>query len=181
MKWKDEKIVGYALLATGVIMIFFSIYQMIVVFTGGSPPPKLFNFSDISTPVVQGQNVLLMSGQDLSQLVAMAFWEMLMLFIMWAGGKIASLGVDLIREIRVEIKARLPGPLSKIEEETGKTEEKKESSHGGGGVPTSPESSHGGGGVPTSPESSHGGGGVPTSPESSHGGGGDPTSPEVRR
>ena len=30
-------------------------------------------------------------------------------------------------------------------------------------------------------ESSHGGGGVPTSPESSHGGGGDPTSPETKR
>jgi len=125
MKWKDEKTAGYALLAIGIIVIFFSIYQMVTVFTGGSSPPELFNFSDISAPVAQGESILLMSGQDLSRLVAMVFWEMLMFFIMWAGGKIASLGVDLIREIRVEIRARSPEPLGKIEEETGKTEEKK--------------------------------------------------------
>ena len=125
MKWKDEKILGYVLLAIGVIVIFFSIYQMLIVFTGGSPPPKLFNFSDIYAPVAQGQSMLLMSGQELSKLVAMGFWYMLMFFIMYAGGKIASLGVNLIREIRVEIKARSPESLGKIEEETGKTEEKK--------------------------------------------------------
>jgi len=123
MKWKDEKIVGYVLLAIGVIVIFFSIYQMWVVFTGGSPPPELFNFSDVSVPAAQGQNILLMSGQELSKLAALAFWYILMFFILWAGGKIASLGVDLLREIRVEIKE----PLRKTEEkETEKPEEKKE-------------------------------------------------------
>ena len=123
MKWKDEKIVGYVLLAIGVIVIFFSIYQMWVVFTGGSPAPKLFNFSDVSIPGAQGQNVILMSGQELSNLADLAFWYILMFFIVWAGGKIASLGVDLLREIRVEIKE----PLRKIEEkEIEKPEEKKE-------------------------------------------------------
>ena len=118
MKWKDEKIVGYVLLAIGVIVIFFSISQMMVVFTGGSPPPKLFNFSDISIPAEQGQNILLMSGQELSKLAAMVFWYMLMFFIMWGGGKIASLGVNLLREIRVEIKE----PLRKIEEKETETQ-----------------------------------------------------------
>jgi len=123
MKWRDEKIVGYVLLAVGVVVIFFSIYQMWVVFTGGSPPPKLFNFSDVSIPGAQGQNVILMSGQELSNLADLAFWYILMFFIVWAGGKIASLGVDLLREIRVEIKE----PLRKIEEkEIEKPEEKKE-------------------------------------------------------
>jgi len=96
---------------------------MWVVFTGGSPPPKLFNFSDVSIPGAQGQNVILMSGQELSNLADLAFWYILMFFIVWAGGKIASLGVDLLREIRVEIKE----PLRKIEEkEIEKPEEKKE-------------------------------------------------------
>ena len=47
-----------------------------------------------------------------------------MAFFMWAGGKIASLGVNLLREIRVEIK----GALKTVEEkETAKTEPKKQS------------------------------------------------------
>ena len=125
MKWKmkDEKIVGYVLLAIGVILIFFSIYQMMNVFTGASPPPSLFSFSDIYFPGPEGRNTLMISGKELNKLAAMAFWYLLMFFIMWAGGKIASLGVNLIREIRVEVKE----PLKKIEEkETEKTEEKKE-------------------------------------------------------
>jgi peptidoglycan biosynthesis protein MviN/MurJ (putative lipid II flippase) len=125
LKWKlkDEKIVGYILLTIGIILIFFSIYQMMNVFTGASPPPSLFNFSDIHFPGPEGSSILMVSGKELNKLAAMAFWYMLMFFIMWAGGKIASLGVNLIKEIRVEMKE----PLKKTEEkETGKTEEKKE-------------------------------------------------------
>jgi len=125
MKWKmkDEKIAGYVLLAIGVTLIFISIYLMIAVFTGSSPPPKLFNFSDISMPTEKGQNTLLISGEQLNKLVAMTFWYILMFFIAWAGGRIASLGINLIKEVRVEIKE----PLKKIEEkETEKSEEKKE-------------------------------------------------------
>jgi hypothetical protein len=42
-----------------------------------------------------------------------------MVFVVWGGGKIASLGVNLLREIRVEIK----GALKTVEEkETAETE-----------------------------------------------------------
>jgi hypothetical protein len=121
MKWRSEKIAGYVLLILGVVVIFFSIYEMFVVFTGGSPPPKLFNFSDISVPGTNNQNVMLISGQEVSKFADLFCWLILMFFVMWGGGKVASLGVNLIREIRVEIKE----PLRKVEEETGKTEEKK--------------------------------------------------------
>lgn len=113
---KDEKTAGYVLLAGGVIMIFLSIFEMIFVFTGGSSPPKLFNFSDISL-----NGTVLVSGQELDKAAGMAAWYVLMAFVMWGGGKIASLGVNLLREIRVEIK----GALKTIEEETAKTEPKK--------------------------------------------------------
>jgi hypothetical protein len=80
-------------------------------------PPKLFNFSDISS-----NGPLMISGQDRNKAAAMAFWFVLMAFIMWAGGKIASLGVNLLREIKVEIK----GALKTVEEkEPAKTEPKK--------------------------------------------------------
>jgi len=108
MKFKDEKVVGYILLAVGVAMIFSSVFLMFNVFTGASAPPKLFNFSDISFSIPQpggaSETVEIISGQDMNRIVAMGFWYLLMFFIMFAGGKIASLGVNLIREIRVEVK-----------------------------------------------------------------------------
>jgi len=107
MKFKDEKVVGYILLAIGVVMIFFSVFLMFNVFTGASAPPKLFNFSDISFSIPQPGGIpetVQISGQDISRIVAMGFWYLLMFFIMLAGGRIASLGVNLIREIRVEVK-----------------------------------------------------------------------------
>lgn len=119
---KNGRTVGYVLLAVGVVVIFFAVFEMIFVFTGVNAPPKLFSFSDIST-----NGSLLISGQDMNKAAGMVFWFVLMTFIMWAGGKIASLGVNLLREIKVEIK----GALKTVEEkdqsktEPAKTEPKK--------------------------------------------------------
>ena len=108
MKFKDEKVVGYILLAVGVVMIFLSVYLMFNVFTGASTPPSLFDFSDVSFPILQpggtSETVQVISGQDMNRMAAMGFWYMLMFFIAYAGGKVASLGVNLIRKIRVEVK-----------------------------------------------------------------------------
>lgn len=108
MKFKDEKVVGYILLAVGVAMIFLSVYLMFNVFTGASAAPSLFNFSDISFSIPQpegtSETVQIISGQDMNRMVAMGFWYLLMFFVLYAGGKIASLGVNLIREIRAEVK-----------------------------------------------------------------------------
>lgn len=101
---KSEKIIGYALLTLGVILLFFSIYQMVNVYTGNTPPPNLFTFSDISLPLDQGTNVSLIQGAQLSQLPNLFFWFILMGFVLLAGGKIATLGVSMIKDIKVEIK-----------------------------------------------------------------------------
>jgi len=115
LKIKGEKIVGYILLAIGIAMIFFSVYEMVRVFTGASPPPNLFNFSDISIQMPeQAEETLLVSGEELNKLAAMVFWYMLMFFIMWSGGKIASLGVNMIREIKVEVKEPMEKPKTDV-------------------------------------------------------------------
>ena len=111
---KNGRIVGYVLLTIGVIVIFFAIFEMIFVFTGSNASPKLFNFSDIST-----NGTVLISGQNMNRASDMLAWFILMVFIMWGGGKVASLGVNMLREIKVEIK----GALKTVEEkETAKTE-----------------------------------------------------------
>jgi hypothetical protein len=92
-------------------MIFISVYLMFSVFTGASTPPILFHFSDISFPVPgDSETVHLMSGEDMNKIVAMGFWYILMFFVMWSGGRLASLGVSLIKDIKVEAKAPKQAP-----------------------------------------------------------------------
>lgn len=117
-KMESEKVVGYALLTVGAVMIFVSVYLMYNVFTGVRSPPVLVHFSDISMPVPspgEAGSISIVSGEDLSKIVALGFWYTLMFFIMWAGGKLASLGVGLIKETRVEVKEAAPATW--VEEE----------------------------------------------------------------
>ena len=108
---KTEKIIGYILLTLGVILLLFSIFEMVNVYTGNASPPNLFNLSDISLPLGQdGSNISLIQGAQLSQLPNLFFWFILMGFVLFAGGKIASLGVSMIKEIQVEIHESISAP-----------------------------------------------------------------------
>ena len=108
---KTEKIIGYALLTLGVILLLFSIYEMVNVYTGNAAPPNLVSFSDISLPTDQsGTTTTLIHGAQLSQLPNLFFWFIMMGFVLFAGGKIASLGVNMIKDIKVEIKEALTVP-----------------------------------------------------------------------
>jgi len=78
---KNEKIIGYALLILGVILLLFSIVEMITVYYGYAPPPKLFNLKDISLPGDNGSNISLIQGTQASQLPNLFFWFLLMGFV----------------------------------------------------------------------------------------------------
>ncbi|MGB8781125.1 MAG: hypothetical protein WCD81_10810 [Candidatus Bathyarchaeia archaeon] len=128
LNWKNGRIVGYVLLAVGVAVIFFAVFEMILVFTGSNGPPKLFNFSDISV-----NGTLVVSGKDMNRATGLLVWFVLMAFVMWGGGKIGSLGVNLLREIKVELKGALktveekePAKTEPAKTEPAKTEPKKE-------------------------------------------------------
>ena len=108
---KSEKIIGYALLTLGVILLLFSIFEMVNVYYGNAPPPKLFNLQDLSLPLGQnGTSISLMQGAQLSQLPNLFFWFILMGFVLLAGGKIASLGVSMVKDIKVEIREPMSPP-----------------------------------------------------------------------
>jgi hypothetical protein len=109
---KNEKIIGYALLILGVILLLFSIVEMITVYYGYAPPPKLFNLQDISLPGDSGSNISLIQGAQASQLPNLFFWFLLMGFVLLAGGKIASLGVSMIKDIKVEISEPMTTPAN---------------------------------------------------------------------
>jgi hypothetical protein len=108
---KTEKIIGYALLTLGVILLLFSIFEMVNVYTGNASPPNLLSLSDISIPLGQdGSNISLIHGAQLSQVSNMFFWFILMAFLLFAGGKIASLGVSMVKDIKVEIRESRTDP-----------------------------------------------------------------------
>lgn len=113
---EKSKLIGYILLALGVALILFSIAEMFNVYSGSSPPPKLVNFSNITFPA-NGTNITLIQGNQLSQFPNLIFWLLLMWFALLAGGKIASLGVSMVKDIKVEVKEPLLTP-----KETKKTE-----------------------------------------------------------
>ena len=108
---KSEKIIGYALLILGIILLLFSIFEMINVYVGNAPPPKLFELQDISLSLGQnGTGVSLIQGAQVSQIANLFFWFILMGFVLFAGGKIASLGVTMVKDIQVQIKEPMSVP-----------------------------------------------------------------------
>lgn len=107
---RNEKTVGYVLLAIGVVFLIFSIVEMLMVYSGNSPPPNLISLGDVTMPGQDGSNVTLIQGNQLSQLPNLFFWFILMFFVLFAGGKIASLGVNMVKDIKVEVKEPLFPP-----------------------------------------------------------------------
>ena len=107
---KNDKIIGYILLALGVILLIFSLYEMIDVYTGHSPAPQLIKLSDIALPI-QDANVTLIEGAQLSQISNLLFWFILNGFILLAGGKIAQVGVNMVKEVKVEVNETFTKPF----------------------------------------------------------------------
>jgi hypothetical protein len=107
---KKDKIIGYILLSLGIILLIFSVYEMMDVYTGHTPPPQLINLSDIALPI-QDSNVTVIEGAQLSQLPNLLFWFILNGFILLAGGKIAQVGVNMVKEVKVEVKETFTKPL----------------------------------------------------------------------
>ncbi|MEM2908285.1 MAG: hypothetical protein QXP65_03710 [Candidatus Hadarchaeales archaeon] len=108
-KVRVDKVIGYALLAVGLIIIALSVRSMYNVFTGGSSPPSIIRLNDVKIPVPSGEGqpreeVLLIAGDQASKIINMGLWTILMLFVASAGAKIGGLGVKMAREIKVEVK-----------------------------------------------------------------------------
>jgi len=107
---KRDKAVGYGLLIAGLAMVIISVYLMSSVFTGGMSPPPIFRMDsiDFQMPSVgeggQPIEVELIPGDQVSKVVNMSLWSILMVFVASAGSKIGGLGVRLAREVKVEVK-----------------------------------------------------------------------------
>lgn len=127
----SEKIVGYLLLAIGLLIIAYSGFSVYSVFTKKNKPIDLFALTGISLDIGS-----LTGGDSASQQTGMPSREgvpaktelvspeiintplnlvahlMLMGFVATVGYKIASLGVMLLRPIKVKLKAAKISPPS---------------------------------------------------------------------
>ena len=127
----SEKITGYLLLVTGIVVMVFSALSVYSVFTGKSQPVHLFAISGISIdfgqivggmlpPELAGQAGAQTSkrpaqkrevipGDVMNQLFNLLSYLMLMGFLMNFGYKLAELGVQMLRPIKVTLKGEKNG------------------------------------------------------------------------
>lgn len=121
-----DKILGYLLLLTGILMIVIPVIFIINVFTGRVKPPKVV---DVPAPAIAlpslGGNLeipeqlksqgfsLKQSNQSAAEqklipddvfnlYINSGFFYLMMLFITSAGAKIANIGIGLAKEIKVK-------------------------------------------------------------------------------
>jgi hypothetical protein len=113
----NEKTVGYILLSAGVLVIALAAISVLLVFTKNVQPVQLFNFQgvslDLSSVVPQlpgtkpsaAKTEILPSNvlNDSSNVFAHLF---LMGFIANIGGRIATLGVQLLRPVEVKVRTK---------------------------------------------------------------------------
>lgn len=97
-----EKVIGYSLLAVGVLVIIFSAVNVFFVFTGQVKPVTFFQFSGVSIPQLGPTEIIPAAMiNDSSNLAAHLF---LVGFFASIGQKLAFLGVQLVRPIIIKSK-----------------------------------------------------------------------------
>jgi hypothetical protein len=93
---RDEMYAGYSLLAVGIAVIVVAVIEIMLLLTGQVAAP--FGLTYISLAGIT------FPGELLSISYGVSFW----LLILWAaGGKIASLGLDLLRGTTVKLHIKI--------------------------------------------------------------------------
>ena len=126
-----DAIIGYVLLAIGLLFIFAATYMVYGVLTGKAKPPQVYNVEapSFQLPTDTGQILELPEGatlaaglkltQDSNQSppgiklipdevfngsLNIGLYYLAMMFLASSGAKIAGLGVKMIKDIKVQIK-----------------------------------------------------------------------------
>ncbi len=94
----DEKYVGYALFLAGIIIIVFSVYELLMLLNGNIYYNSPFILSNVS---IFGQVV---SGELLGLFFAIDLW--LMVFGL-GGAKFVSLGLDMLQGKKVTLRRKI--------------------------------------------------------------------------
>jgi hypothetical protein len=96
----DEKFAGYFLLSVGIVIIIVSVYELLILLNGNIYYNSPFVLANVS---IDGQVI---SGELLGLFFAIDFW--LTIFSL-AGGKILSLGFDMLQSKKVILRRNIRG------------------------------------------------------------------------
>ncbi len=127
---KSNKVMGWVLIAIGIIIIIGTAVAAISVFTGKASPPKVMSVTaptislpnaadaidtsalppEIAKSLKQTQNsqqnsFKIFSDEDISKLINIGIFYLLVMFLSTTGLKIASIGTQLTRDIKVSVKS----------------------------------------------------------------------------
>ena len=94
-----HKILSYLLLCTGLLIILFALNSMYKVFIGGAEVLAVAHFADLTIKTQAGpMNIPMQAANTLAN---MGLFAVFMLFVLSVGGKIASLGIQLLKNERI--------------------------------------------------------------------------------
>ena len=119
-----EKIIGYLLIAGGILVMIFSSFDVYLIFTKQKEPIKLFSFKGVGIDTGKllpadlppelskqlqtnqlGQNQVELISPDILNDTSNIFAHIILMgFILNLGYKLASLGTKLVRPIQVKLK-----------------------------------------------------------------------------
>lgn len=114
---KPKKIIGWILLLTGLIVIFYSLLTSYNIFMGKSPGPTVFKVEEKKEAALpqkpqdskvqmeklleeglQEQLKTIMPADYLPKLFNLISWSMCAMILIFGGAKISSLGIGLIKK-----------------------------------------------------------------------------------
>lgn len=94
-----HKILSYLLLCVGLLIILFALNSMYKVFIYGEEVAALVHFADLTVKTQAGPMSIPMEAAN--TMANMGLFAVFMMFVMAVGGKIASLGVQLLKNERI--------------------------------------------------------------------------------
>ena len=94
-----HKIFGYLLICVGVLFIFFSWLCMYKVFVDRHPTAPVVQFADMNLQTQYG--LITVPMQNINTIANLGLFALFMLFVLSAGGKLAGLGVNLLKNERI--------------------------------------------------------------------------------
>ena len=94
-----HKILGYLFICVGVLLILFSLLSMYKVFVDRQPVAPVVQLTDMNINTQYG--VMTLPMQNVNTLANLGLFALLMLFVLSAGSKLASIGVNMVKTERL--------------------------------------------------------------------------------
>jgi hypothetical protein len=103
---QTEKITGWALLGCGLLICLTALLGAHGIFTGGAQPNQLMRMDAIvvtipaQPPTFPGGTVEVMKAEAATHFISLMFAYILNVFVLLVGGKVAGIGVLMLREMK---------------------------------------------------------------------------------